>query len=327
VTELQKQFNQAMLRIYERARDQCRYTATRFLSMLHEKGGLATAKALLATSEPSSGLVRLWQCGRLDLSVEAHVLKPEFASLFTERERWTARERLEAYKYDFAQGEQPGPPGPATDQQRPDRKPFGQTEPEIMPTLQDLRAARDAFEANEPRDLFYRAATELVVLALQGATSLSIAKALAVLLQTWNRAYYQFRPFDSQHFERIERLLKEHLDVLRAFRKRSIEAFVPDDDPTSASMFTDFEQVLGPVGAAKSLHLLAPRFFPLWDRAIAEAYGLALGRRGTNAKRYLRFMSITRSQCTHLKPGLPSTWNLLKAIDEYNYCKFTKEWI
>jgi len=42
-------------------------------------------------------------------------------------------------------------------------------------------------------DLFYRAATELVSLALEGKTSLSVAEALAVLLQTWNKIFYQYR--------------------------------------------------------------------------------------------------------------------------------------
>jgi hypothetical protein len=59
----------------------------------------------------------------------------------------------------------------------------------------DLRRARVVFEANETRDLFYRAATALVDLALRGATSLTVAEALAVLLQTWNRPYYQYRKF------------------------------------------------------------------------------------------------------------------------------------
>ena len=57
------------------------------------------------------------------------------------------------------------------------------------PSIQDIEAARQAFETNEPRDLFYRAATELVILALDGKTSLSVTEALAVLLQTWNKMF------------------------------------------------------------------------------------------------------------------------------------------
>ena len=55
----------------------------------------------------------------------------------------------------------------------------------MLPTLDQLGQARARFEAYEPRDLFYRAATELVALALQGKTKLSVGEAVAVLLQTW----------------------------------------------------------------------------------------------------------------------------------------------
>ena len=144
------------------------------------------------------------------------------------------------------------------------------------PSVEDIDAARQAFETNEPRDLFYRAATELVTLALDGKTSLSVAEALAVLLQTWNKMFYQYRRFDNQHFADIERLISDHHSIPIAFRQRSIEGLNQEDEGEVARVFKAFEEVLGPVGAAKCLHLLAPRFFPLWDRAIAEAYGLPL---------------------------------------------------
>jgi hypothetical protein len=68
-------------------------------------------------------------------------------------------------------------------------------------------------------------------------------------------------------------------------------------------------------------------FFPLWDRAIAEAYGLALRQRGRNAERYCCFMRITKEQCKELGGEQTIGRNPLKAIDEYNYCKYTKGWI
>ncbi len=80
------------------------------------------------------------------------------------------------------------------------------------------------------------------------------------------------------------------------------------------------------MGAAKALHLLAPRFFPLWDRAIAKAYGLPLGERGKNAARYHRFMAIAKRQCEDLGGERAVGQNLLKALDEYNYCRYTKHW-
>lgn len=195
------------------------------------------------------------------------------------------------------------------------------------PTLQDIEAARQAFEANEPRDLFYRAATELVSLALEGKTSLSVAEALAVLLQTWNKMFYQYRRFDDQHFADIEQLISEHYSILIAFRQRSIEEFDREDGNEVKRIFQAFEEILGPVGAAKCLHLLAPRFFPLWDRAIAAAYDLPLGKIGTNADRYYRFMRIVKGQIQSLGGEKTIGRNPLKAIDEYNYCKYTKGWI
>jgi len=95
--DLERRFHRAMIGVYETAKDACRYNATRFLQMLSTRGGLATAKALLATRDPSEGFTKLWECGRLDLTVEAHVLKPEFAPLFTDKEKSTARRRLEEY--------------------------------------------------------------------------------------------------------------------------------------------------------------------------------------------------------------------------------------
>ena len=195
----------------------------------------------------------------------------------------------------------------------------------ISPT--DVKKARDAFEANEPRDLFYRAATELVDLALRGATSLTLAEALAVLLQTWNKAYYQYRRFDNAHFASIERLLAKHQTALAGYRNRSIADVVPKEESTIATLFEAFEKVLGPVGAAKALHLLAPRLFPLWDRAIAEAYDLALGQAGSNGDRYWRFILISQQQCADLTRADPGCANPLKSIDEYNYCRHTKEWL
>jgi len=78
-----------------------------------------------------------------------------------------------------------------------------------------------------------------------------------VLLQTWNAPYYQFCPFTVQHFAHIEALLQKHLDDALRFRSRGIESVSESDLPIVERLFNVFEQVLGPVGAAKSLHLLA----------------------------------------------------------------------
>jgi hypothetical protein len=94
---LENQFHQAMIDIYLAAKCECGYNATYFIQMVESHGGVETAHRLLASDAPQTGFTVLWECGRLDLSVEAQVLKPEYASLFTEQERQIARLRLDDY--------------------------------------------------------------------------------------------------------------------------------------------------------------------------------------------------------------------------------------
>ncbi len=191
------------------------------------------------------------------------------------------------------------------------------------PNWKDIEKARIAFEENEPRDLFYRVATTLIEQAIKGNLDVSITDSVAALLQTWNMSYYRFRKFDAAHFEEIQRIIEEHPEVIVDLRQRNIGSLKTSDEVSVVSMFTDFEEVLGPVGAAKCLHLLAPDFFPLWDRAIAEAYGVYLAARGKNGKKYFHFMETTRDQVLRLRKERKGTRNLVKAIDEFNYCRYT----
>jgi len=45
--------------------------------------------------------------------------------------------------------------------------------------LEELKKARIRFEENEPRDLFYHAATELADLAIRGVPHLTLAEAVS----------------------------------------------------------------------------------------------------------------------------------------------------
>jgi hypothetical protein len=199
------------------------------------------------------------------------------------------------------------------------------TEPPL-PTWEELKKSRTLFEAYEPRDLFYRAATEFVGLALDGKTSLSVTESVAVLLQTWNAQYYRFHPFDAAHFSALEDVITSFRGHWGSCRLRELISMTIDEFDSIAQMFTAFELILGPVGAAKTLHLLAPEFFPLWDRKIAEGYGISLGTAGENAVEFVSFMTIVVSQITQIASD-KELRGILKRIDEFNYCRFTKRWI
>ena len=96
-TAAERRFHSAMVEIYRRAKADTGYVASRFLQMVSEQGGLAAARQLLSTSTVSDGFTTLYEHHRLDLTVEAHVLKPEFRVLFSDAEVAIARERLKSY--------------------------------------------------------------------------------------------------------------------------------------------------------------------------------------------------------------------------------------
>lgn len=197
-----------------------------------------------------------------------------------------------------------------------------------VPTLQQLQQAHSKFLDDEARDIFYRAATELIGHAWRGESSLSVAEAVAVLLQTWNQSYYRFhQEFDARHFAAIENLnlIHAHIGQLNVYRARSVESFAGEDD--IESLIEAFETVRGPVGAAKALHLLAPRFFPLWDRDIAAGYRIHLRPKGEYGGRYVTFMLYAQTQSALLEGEYAIGRNPLKAIDEYNYSKITQGWM
>jgi hypothetical protein len=196
------------------------------------------------------------------------------------------------------------------------------------PNRDDLVRAHEAFREHESRDLFYRAATALVRLAKEGAVDLTTGEAIAVLLRTWNAAYYRYHRSGAADYVVIETLITKHADWLDSAAQRTILSLTDADEESVLAVFGDFESALGPVGAAKALHLLAPRFMPLWDRAIAAAYIGQLGPMGTNGWRYVQFMRRCRHQSAAAGgDAVAADGNILKALDEYNYCVFTKGWI
>ena len=72
------------------AKKECKYNPTRFNQMLAQYGGVETAKRLIAngitTGITSDGYTTLYLCGRLDLTMEHSVCKPEYRDLFTTEE-------------------------------------------------------------------------------------------------------------------------------------------------------------------------------------------------------------------------------------------------
>lgn len=96
---LENEFHREMEGIYHVAAS-LGYRPTYFLQMVQQHGGVSAVKQLLNAPEAQSGLTKLWELGRLDISMEALVVQERWIPLFGDAERQAAWERLQAFGYD-----------------------------------------------------------------------------------------------------------------------------------------------------------------------------------------------------------------------------------
>ncbi len=99
-SKLEQDFHRQMLGIYRSAASELGYRATRFLEIVNNRGGLQAAKELLHRSSHPEGLTTLWEYRRLDLSMEALVLRTPWLQLFTKEELSVACRRLRELEYN-----------------------------------------------------------------------------------------------------------------------------------------------------------------------------------------------------------------------------------
>lgn len=202
----------------------------------------------------------------------------------------------------------------------------------IVPSKKDfLRGVRE-FEINEKNDPVYRVSTYLLN-QFWGSPS-DMADALAILLLTWNRAFYRFGVLSVGS---IDDCIRKNMKLIESFRPRSIFDLKESDRSDVEMLFGSFLDALGimvdgkirrsPVGTAKALHLLAPDFLPIWDEKIAIKYGCRYSN--NPEKKYFKFCGLSKDTAEKVRGYIvpPEGRTLLKLIDEYNYAKFTKGWI
>lgn len=80
--------------------DSCNYHATNLIGMLNESNdAVLTTKRIVHNSNIDYGFTKLYECNRLDLTLEAILLEEEWMDLFTEDEKNIARNRLEKVGY------------------------------------------------------------------------------------------------------------------------------------------------------------------------------------------------------------------------------------
>lgn len=201
-----------------------------------------------------------------------------------------------------------------------------------IPNREEFIKGCEEFEKHEKRDAMYKVATFLISHFWDKPPDM--ADGLGVLLLTWNQAFYRYGIFD---FDKLEECITENFQKIESFRNRDISSLSNSDEDAIKDLFNKFLEALqidsgnvqgrkSPVSVAKALHLLAPKFFPLWDTKIARAYKCYYNE--NPAESYVSFCKITKDMADEVENYISrSDKTVIKLIDEYNYSKYTQGWI
>lgn len=111
-TRLEQRFHQAMLDLYEKIGKASGYWPHRFRQLVRKRGGVHAARYLLERDGVGREFLRLKAINRLDLSVEALVLRSEWHPLFSVAERERAMMKL----YQHGMMDTPALDAPTLDQ-------------------------------------------------------------------------------------------------------------------------------------------------------------------------------------------------------------------
>jgi hypothetical protein len=100
-TTKKEAFQNEMISISQKAKKECNYNPSRFLVMVERDGGWETAKKLVNNKDLSDGFISLWEADRLDLTVEALIMRDEWQDLFSADDIRNAKKKLSDCGYKF----------------------------------------------------------------------------------------------------------------------------------------------------------------------------------------------------------------------------------
>lgn len=73
--------------------------------------------------------------------------------------------------------------------------------------------------------------------------------------------------------EKVKALITLNCDELNDLKKTSLtKVNIEEYEKEIKKYYRSFAEILGPIAAVKTMHLICPSFFPLWDNPIAAAF-------------------------------------------------------
>ena len=97
--EIEDDFKNELLKAVDICINLYRYRPSYYLQMLDNYGAMGTAIKLVTAAKFHEGFTKLWEFGRLDLTVEAIMLRSPYRQLFSKEVLDKASERLRALGY------------------------------------------------------------------------------------------------------------------------------------------------------------------------------------------------------------------------------------
>lgn len=109
-------FSEAVSDLYKRTIYECNHRQTFLKDLMESMGGYRAAKKVLGNKKYLIGIASLKAYNRLDLSVEALVVDPQWEGIFTKRQLEVANARLSQYGFSLIAAEpEVAPPTPVAE--------------------------------------------------------------------------------------------------------------------------------------------------------------------------------------------------------------------
>jgi len=122
---------------------------------------------------------------------------------------------------------------------------------------------------------YEKAVKEMQRINLKDITEQDVEGVIKPFLLDWGRMGLVLGKRKYKGWERqLKNLIKEYSSMLANFRKESL-AKVEQFEREIKDIYGKFREILGVTAAGKTLHLICPNFFPLWDNNIRSAFSQA----------------------------------------------------
>lgn len=178
--------------------------------------------------------------------------------------------------------------------------------------IEELNEGCKKYKESEGRESFYNVALEIV--------DKYPLHASIIILATWNVSRFRFMVSNPQNLEDLKVAIKRSGPLFQSIKNRKFQTTNLDDiKNTITEIYSILSKVKGVeyTGASKVMHLLHRNLFIMWDTNIRKGYGFS-----TDVEDYFNFLKSMQKEVKNIE-WKNKIKTLAKAIDEYNYVKFS----